>query len=112
MEVLDGDRTFTVNAESGFHISKGTLHAWRNATTKPARTLLFIAPAGFEEAGCRERSSRPRRFPLDKSTIFVYLPWIHRRFIAASYADRVVQGEGAALGASSEGERGEGGVGC
>ena len=48
MEVLDGDRTFTVNAESGFHISKGTLHAWRNATTKPARTLLFIAPAGFE----------------------------------------------------------------
>jgi hypothetical protein len=31
-----------------------------------------------------------RRFSLDKSTIFIYLPWIHRRFIAASYADQVV----------------------
>ena len=48
LEVLNGDRTFTANAGSVFHIPKGTLHAWRNATTKPARTLLFIAPAGFE----------------------------------------------------------------
>ena len=48
LEVLNGDRTFTANAGSVFHIPKGTLHAWRNVTTKPARTLLFIAPAGFE----------------------------------------------------------------
>ena len=48
LEVLNGDRTFTANAGSVFHIPKGTLHAWRNATTKLARTLLFIAPAGFE----------------------------------------------------------------
>jgi quercetin dioxygenase-like cupin family protein len=48
LEVLDGGRTFTAEAGSVFHIPKGTLHAWRNATTKPARTLLFIVPAGFE----------------------------------------------------------------
>jgi quercetin dioxygenase-like cupin family protein len=48
LEVLDGERTFTANAGSIFHIPKGTLHAWRNATTKPARTLLLIVPAGFE----------------------------------------------------------------
>ena len=48
LEVLDGDHTFTAEAGSVFRIPKGTLHAWRNATTKPARTLLFIVPAGFE----------------------------------------------------------------
>ena len=48
LEVLDGERTFTANAGSVFHIPKGTLHAWRNATAKPARTLLFITPSGFE----------------------------------------------------------------
>lgn len=48
LEVLDGERTFTAKAGSVFHIPKGTLHAWRNATTEPARTLLLIVPAGFE----------------------------------------------------------------
>lgn len=48
MEVLNGDQTFTAIAGSVFHIPRGTLHDWRNATTTPARTLLFIAPAGFE----------------------------------------------------------------
>lgn len=48
LEVMDGERTFTAGAGSVFHIPKGTLHAWRNATTKRARTLLFIVPAGFE----------------------------------------------------------------
>jgi len=52
---LDGERTFTANAGSVFHIPKGTLHAWRNATTEPVRALLFITPPGFkgffEEAG-------------------------------------------------------------
>jgi quercetin dioxygenase-like cupin family protein len=48
LEVLDGDSTFMARAGSVFHIPKGTLHAWRNATTEPARTLLFISPAGFE----------------------------------------------------------------
>ena len=48
LEVLDGERTFTANAGSIFHIPKGTLHAWRNATTELARTLLLIFPAGFE----------------------------------------------------------------
>jgi quercetin dioxygenase-like cupin family protein len=48
LEVLDGERPFEANAGSIFHIPKGTLHAWRNATTKLVRTLLFITPAGFE----------------------------------------------------------------
>jgi quercetin dioxygenase-like cupin family protein len=48
LEVLDGERTFTAKAGSVFHIPKGTLHAWRNATKEPARTLLLIIPAGFE----------------------------------------------------------------
>jgi mannose-6-phosphate isomerase-like protein (cupin superfamily) len=48
LEILDGDRTFTAEAGAVFRIPKGTLHAWRNATTEPARTLLFIVPAGFE----------------------------------------------------------------
>ena len=30
------------------------MHSWRNATTKPAWTLLFITPAGFE--GCLEEA--------------------------------------------------------
>ncbi len=48
LEVLDGERTFTASKGSVFHIPKGTLHAWRNVTTAPARTLLLIVPAGFE----------------------------------------------------------------
>jgi quercetin dioxygenase-like cupin family protein len=48
LEVLDGERTFTASAGSVFYIPKGTLHAWRNATTEPARALLVITPAGFE----------------------------------------------------------------
>ena len=65
LEVLDGERTFTAKAGSVFHIPKGTLHAWRNATTEPARTLLLIVPAGFEgffeEAGVpgKDLSSPP-----------------------------------------------------
>jgi hypothetical protein len=71
LEVLNGDRTFMANAGSVFHIPKGTLHAWRNVTTKPARTLLFIAPSGFEgfceEAGApgRDLSSPPPPTPED-----------------------------------------------
>ena len=48
LEVLDGERTFRAKAGSVIHIRKGTLHAWRNATTEPVRTLLFVTPAGFE----------------------------------------------------------------
>ena len=48
LEVLDGERTFMAKAGSVFHIPKGTLHAWRSARPEPARTLLFIVPAGFE----------------------------------------------------------------
>ena len=48
LEVLDGESTFTASAGSVFYIPKGTLHAWRNATTEPARALLVITPAGFE----------------------------------------------------------------
>jgi quercetin dioxygenase-like cupin family protein len=48
LEVLDGKRTFSAKAGSVFHIPRGTLHAWRNATTELARTLLLIVPAGFE----------------------------------------------------------------
>ena len=48
LEVLDGDRTVRASAGSVFHVPKGTLHAWRNATDEPARTPFFIVPAGFE----------------------------------------------------------------
>jgi quercetin dioxygenase-like cupin family protein len=48
LEILDGEHTFTAEAASVFRIPKGTLHAWRNVTTEPARMLLFIVPAGFE----------------------------------------------------------------
>jgi hypothetical protein len=49
LEVLDGEGLFAAKAWSVFHIPKSTLHSWRNATTKPARTLLFITPTGFDE---------------------------------------------------------------
>ncbi len=48
LEVLDGDRAFTARAGSVFRIPKGTLHAWKNTTDRPARALLFVCPAGFE----------------------------------------------------------------
>ncbi len=55
LEVLGDGRTFTAKAGSVFCIPKGTLHAWRNTTTRPARMLLFIVSAGsegfFEVAG-------------------------------------------------------------
>jgi quercetin dioxygenase-like cupin family protein len=59
LQVLDGDRTFTAGVGSVFRIPKGTLHAWKNRTDEPARTLLFICPAGFEgffeEAGVQAK---------------------------------------------------------
>lgn len=48
LAVLDGKRTYTATAGAIVHLPKGTLHAWRNATTQPARALLLITPAGFE----------------------------------------------------------------
>ena len=54
LEVLDGEGTFTAKAGSVLQIPRSTMHSWRNATTKPARTLLFITPAGFE--GCLEEA--------------------------------------------------------
>ena len=63
LEVLAGERAFTAEAGAVFHIPRGTLHAWRNATAEPARTLLFICPAGFEgffeEAGVPGDLSSP-----------------------------------------------------
>jgi quercetin dioxygenase-like cupin family protein len=65
LEVLDGDRTFTAQAGSVFRIPKGTLHAWKNKSDGPARTLLFVCPVGFEgffeEAGvqAKDPSSPP-----------------------------------------------------
>ncbi len=58
LEVLDGERTFTAEAGSVFRIPNGTLHAWRNATTEPARMLMLIVPAGFE--GFFEEAGVPR----------------------------------------------------
>jgi quercetin dioxygenase-like cupin family protein len=59
LQLLDGDRTFTAGVGSVFRIPKGTLHAWKNRTDEPARTLLFICPAGFEgffeEAGVQAK---------------------------------------------------------
>lgn len=48
LAVFGGDSTFTAEAGSVFRIPKGTLHAWKNRSDEPARTLLFICPAGFE----------------------------------------------------------------
>jgi quercetin dioxygenase-like cupin family protein len=48
LAVLDGECTYTATAGSVVYLPKGTLHAWRNATTQPARALLLITPAGFE----------------------------------------------------------------
>jgi hypothetical protein len=63
LEVLDGERAFKAEAGSVFRIPRGTLHAWRNVTAEPARTLLFICPAGFEgffeEAGVPGDLSSP-----------------------------------------------------
>jgi quercetin dioxygenase-like cupin family protein len=68
LEVLDGERTFTARAGSAFHIPRGTLHAWRNATAEPARALLLITPAGFEdiieEVGVPGKLSSPPPQPL------------------------------------------------
>lgn len=48
LAVLHGDRTYVATAGSVVYLPQGTLHAWRNATTRPARALLLITPAGFE----------------------------------------------------------------
>ncbi len=48
LAVLQGERTFTATAGSVVYLPRGTLHAWRNATTQPARALMLITPAGFE----------------------------------------------------------------
>jgi quercetin dioxygenase-like cupin family protein len=48
LAVLDGERTYTATQGSIVYLPKGTLHAWRNASTQPARALLLITPAGFE----------------------------------------------------------------
>jgi len=65
LEVLDGERTFTAEAGAVFHIPRGTLHAWRNATAEPARTLLFIVPGGSRGSSRRRgylgMTSPPRR---------------------------------------------------
>jgi quercetin dioxygenase-like cupin family protein len=61
LEVLDGDRTFTAEAGSVFRIPKGTLHAWKNETDEPAKTLLFVCPAGFE--GFFEEAGVPAMAP-------------------------------------------------
>jgi quercetin dioxygenase-like cupin family protein len=68
LEVLDGERAFLAKAGSVFYIPRGTLHAWRNATTKSARALVLFAPGGFEgvieEVGVPgTRSSPPASTP-------------------------------------------------
>ena len=59
LAVLDGKRTYTATAGAIVHLPKGTLHAWRNATTQPARALLLITrPASRASSprwGCRGR---------------------------------------------------------
>src|SRR3712207_3664217 len=61
LEVLSGDHTFTAEAGSVFRVPNGTLHAWKNRTDEPARTLLFICPAGFE--GFFEEAGLPATGP-------------------------------------------------
>jgi quercetin dioxygenase-like cupin family protein len=48
LEVLDGDRTFTVSAGSFVYLPRGTLHAFKNVGKSPSRMLLLITPAGLE----------------------------------------------------------------
>jgi quercetin dioxygenase-like cupin family protein len=54
--VLEGEITFTVDGRTVVgtpgtfvQIPRSTPHAFRNATDKPARTLILCAPAGFDK---------------------------------------------------------------
>ena len=66
LEVFDGDRTFTAEADSVFRIPKGTPHAWKDGAAEPATTLLFICPAGFE--GVFEEAGVPATDPSSPPT--------------------------------------------
>src|SRR6478735_4799731 len=54
--VLEGEITFTVNGErilatagTFANMPVGTPHSFKNESTKPARMLISVAPAGLEE---------------------------------------------------------------
>jgi len=54
--ITDGEITFTVDGRTlvgtpgtFVQIPRGTPHAFRNASEKPARMLIMCAPAGFEK---------------------------------------------------------------
>jgi quercetin dioxygenase-like cupin family protein len=79
---LEGECTVTVGAHtmralagSFVHIPKGTVHAFANAGAGTARALLFLAPAGFEEA--MEELAQLPPGPRDMTTVASILRKYH-----------------------------------
>jgi quercetin dioxygenase-like cupin family protein len=53
LTILDDDRTFTARAGDFVYIPPGAVHAFRNASTRPARMLIWMSPAGLEKFSAR-----------------------------------------------------------
>ncbi|HWP41844.1 MAG TPA: cupin domain-containing protein [Blastocatellia bacterium] len=49
LNVLVGERTVTATAGAFVLVPRGTVHTLSNAGAAPARVLVIISPAGFEE---------------------------------------------------------------
>jgi quercetin dioxygenase-like cupin family protein len=49
LTVIDGARTLTARAGDFLYIPPGAVHAFRNTGTRPARMLIWMSPAGFED---------------------------------------------------------------
>jgi len=54
--ILEGEVTFYVEDQilvgrpgDSFHVKRGTLHRFKNESGKPAKMLVWVAPAGLEE---------------------------------------------------------------
>ncbi len=59
LEIMDGERTFAASAGSFVYIPPGVVHSFRNTASTPARMLVWMTPAGFENF-FREVGQRPR----------------------------------------------------
>ena len=49
LTVIEGERTLTASAGDFVYIPPGAVHAFRNTSTRPARMLIWMSPAGFED---------------------------------------------------------------
>jgi quercetin dioxygenase-like cupin family protein len=85
--VLEGElafqadgRSFTATAGSWVTLARGSLHAFRNTGTAPARALIVVTPAGLEryfaEVGqeATEGSSPPPFTPADLERLLAVAP--------------------------------------